>query len=215
MPVAATVIVVRDARTGPEVLMMRRPDTGSFAGAWVFPGGKLEPSDGDPSADEEGVARRAGARETLEECGLVLDADDLEPVSVWMPPATIPVRIRTWFFVAPDPGGALVLSPGEVVEAGWFRPGDLLDRHARGELTLFPPTWVTLHSLTDQPDAAGILAVARLGGVQHFETVMREGPDGTMALWRGDAQYDDPDATSGERHRLLTGSLPWSYLREI
>jgi hypothetical protein len=36
-----------------------------------------------------------------------------------------------------------------------------------------------------------------------------------MALWRGDAQYDDPDATSGERHRLLTGSLPWSYLREI
>ena len=39
IPVAATVVLLRDATRGVEVLMIERPDRGSFAGAWVFPGG--------------------------------------------------------------------------------------------------------------------------------------------------------------------------------
>ena len=54
IPVAATVIVLREGATGPEVLMIERPDRGSFAGAWVFPGGKVEPADrlADDEAEE-------------------------------------------------------------------------------------------------------------------------------------------------------------------
>ena len=71
IPVAATVVIVRDGSAGPEVLMIERPDRGSFAGAWVFPGGKLDPADaGDEDETEEQVARRAGVRETWEETGL-------------------------------------------------------------------------------------------------------------------------------------------------
>ena len=58
VPVAATVVIVRDSALGPEVLMIERPDRGSFAGAWVFPGGKLEPDDGDPA--EEAADRPSG-----------------------------------------------------------------------------------------------------------------------------------------------------------
>ena len=65
VPVAATVVLVRDGADGPEVLLIERPDRGPFAGAWVFPGGKLEDDDRRGADEpEEDVARRAGVRET-------------------------------------------------------------------------------------------------------------------------------------------------------
>ena len=47
---AATVVVLRDAPSGLEVLMVRRHEqAGDFAGASVFPGGLVEPADADPA----------------------------------------------------------------------------------------------------------------------------------------------------------------------
>ena len=44
--VAATVVLLRDSADGPEVLLLERPrHRGSFAGAWVFPGGGVDPDD--------------------------------------------------------------------------------------------------------------------------------------------------------------------------
>src|SRR5690242_14869968 len=43
---AATVALVRDATGGPEVYLMRRPPTMTFApGVWVVPGGSVDPLD--------------------------------------------------------------------------------------------------------------------------------------------------------------------------
>ncbi|HYI51911.1 MAG TPA: NUDIX hydrolase [Microbacterium sp.] len=217
VPVAATVVIAREGGAGPEVLMIERPDRGSFAGAWVFPGGKLDPADGD-DADEADVARRAGVRETWEETGLRLDAASLLPLSCWDPPPGIALRIRTWFFLASDPGGELVLSADEVISAQWVRPPDMLTRHGRGEVTLYPPTWVTLHELAEQPDAEALLAVARIGGVRRYETVARRGSAGPVLLWPGDAAYDDGDPEAdpqgaASRHRLELATLPWVYTR--
>ncbi|SFR99816.1 8-oxo-dGTP pyrophosphatase MutT, NUDIX family [Microbacterium sp. cf046] len=217
MPVAATVVILRDTGGGPEVLMIERPDRGSFAGAWVFPGGKLEPADGDP-LDEFGAARRAAARETWEETGLRLDAASLAPLSCWDPPPGLALRIRTWFFLATDPGGAQTLAPDEVIAARWVRPAVMLERHARGEVTLYPPTWVTLHELAPQSDAAAMLADARVGGVRRYESVARRGAAGPMLLWQGDAEYEETDDRSGRldpasRHRLEMAALPWVYTR--
>lgn len=236
VPVAATVIIVRDSPAGPEVLMMERPDRGSFAGAWVFPGGKLEPadraaaaaahgdegdgphSDADPlqraTADELAAAYWGGARETWEETGLRVDAADLVALSCWDPPPGLALRIRTWFFLARDPGGRMVLAPDEVAAAEWVRPADMLARHGRGEVTLYPPTWVTLHGLADQPDAEAIMGAARLGGIRRFETVARRGGEGALLLWQGDADYDEDEAGEpASRHRLELGALPWIYTR--
>jgi len=230
VPVAATVVIVRDGTNGPEVLMTERPDRGSFAGAWVFPGGKLEPADGagidlsradradDESADEYAAAMRAGIRETREETGLQLHVAGMVGLSCWDPPPGLALRIRTWFFLASDPEGELALAPDEVVRADWARPGDLLARHGRGEITLYPPTWVTLHDLADQPDAAAMLGFARIGGIRRFETVARRGGEGPMLLWQGDAAYDDTDAPddadgAASRHRLEIAALPWIYTR--
>lgn len=219
IPVAATVVFVRDSAAGPEVLMLERPDRGSFAGAWVFPGGKLDDADrigaaaADAHADELAAAHRAACRETWEETGLVVDAATLVPVSCWDPPPGLPLRIRTWFFLAPDPGGELVLSPEEVTAAAWVRPGDMLARHGRGEVTLYPPTWVTLHEMAAQPDADAMLGEARLSGIRLYESVARRGGDGPLLLWQGDAAYDDEHATGPQQHRLELGALPWIYRR--
>ena len=219
IPVAATVVLLRDGTDGPEVLMIERPDRGSFAGAWVFPGGKLDPGDAGPADDaaapEEADARRAAVRETREETGLQIAASALVTLSCWDPPPGAPLRIRTWFFLAEAPDGELRLEPGEAVAAQWLRPAAALEGQARGELTLYPPTWVTLHGLAEAGDVEGALAAARLAGPQTFETQVRRGPNGPVFYWRGDADYDGdrPDAASGPRHRLELGESPWVYTR--
>lgn len=217
IPVAATVVILRDAPGGPEVLMIERPDRGSFAGAWVFPGGKLDPEDTvTPGEPEETTARRAAVRETREEVGLELEPHELEPLSRWDPPPGLPLRIRTWFFAARATDAEPALSADEAVSSEWACPESILERHARGELTLYPPTWVTLHGLVGQPDVDAILAVVRLRGVEQFETVARRGPTGPVLLWQDDAEYD-PDAAAGAsaRHRIEVGELPWRYTREV
>ncbi len=211
IPVAATVVVVRDAAGAIEVAMIQRPDRGSFAGAWVFPGGKLEPGDG--TGAEEDIARRAGVRETREETGLELDDAALVTQARWDPPPGIPLRIRTWFFAARATSSLLVLQPTEAVAGEWVRPADMLRRHADGALTLYPPTWVTLHWLSGYGDVDTMLRGARQAGVQRFHSVLRHEPDGPLLLWQGDGEYEQDAAASGARHRLQVGALPWVYTR--
>lgn len=88
---SATVMLVRDAPAGVEVFLMERSGFGAFGGLHVFPGGKLDPNDGDPiwaerstglSAAEAnrtlGVASGgldywiASIRECFEEAGVLL-----------------------------------------------------------------------------------------------------------------------------------------------
>ncbi|QTV79430.1 hypothetical protein KAE78_10950 [Microbacterium sp. NIBRBAC000506063] len=102
--------------------------------------------------------------------GLVLDGARLLTVSCWVPPAHTALRIRTWFFAAEAPEGEIVPQPDEVEEYQWLRPVDALERHGQGRLRLYPPTWVTLHGLSDQSDAAAALAEIRLAGIRRFET---------------------------------------------
>ena len=116
LPVAGTVVVLRAADPGFELLLMRRPDRGSFAGAWVFPGGKVEPGDVREGDDEAEDARRAAIRETREEVGLAVD--DLVPLSQWQPPLEAPTRIRTWFFLAEASDEEPSPSAEEVAEIG-------------------------------------------------------------------------------------------------
>ena len=70
---AATVVLVREGRDGPEVLLLRRNRaTGFVPGAWVFPGGRVDAADGeDALADRWDGLTREGAAGRL---GLGADA---------------------------------------------------------------------------------------------------------------------------------------------
>jgi 8-oxo-dGTP pyrophosphatase MutT (NUDIX family) len=100
---AATVITVRDAVNGYEILMLRRNLNSDFVGgAYVFPGGGVDASDAGPEAQrlafglsDEEASRRLGLdsgglayyvaclRELFEEAGLLIACDgDGEPVQL-------------------------------------------------------------------------------------------------------------------------------------
>jgi len=74
---AATLVLFRDRAAGPpELLMVERAKGMAFAaGALVFPGGRIDPGDHDLAAllgldREDGPARIAAIRETIEEAGV-------------------------------------------------------------------------------------------------------------------------------------------------
>lgn len=211
IPTAATVVLVRDSDAGVEVLMLLRPDKQSFGGAWVFPGGRTEDQDEQGAVDELSIARRAGARETWEEVGLTLDADDLVELSLWVPPLHLPKRIRTWFFVAEAPDEALTLSAREVVQAQWIRPVDMLALHEAGSAVLYPPTYVTLAELGIAQTARELVDRIAAAPLEKHESRTIPAEDGMFFLWGNDSGADDVPAA--QRHRLLVSPTTWRYER--
>ncbi|MRX42218.1 NUDIX hydrolase [Agromyces kandeliae] len=224
---AATVVILRQGARGVEVLLGERTHRGSFAGAWVFPGGAVDESDaaGDP-IDSASAARRAAVRETLEEVGLELVAEDLVEFALWSPPKGVPKRMRTRFFAAraPVPSPEIRLAADELVQAEWLTPTEALEHHADGAMTLFPPTWVTLHELRTAPDVD--TAIAMLDAHELRAYVGRFDDDRTTLYWQEDEHFhtddrahravpdDGPDA-DGPRHRLMMDRLPWVYLHSF
>lgn len=218
---AATVVLLRDGELGVEALLGERPTHGSFAGAWVFPGGRIDAADtASDGIESEAAARRAAVRETREEIGLVLDADELVAVSIWHPPVGIARRFRTTFFATRVPDGEIATGI-ELLNLEWIRPAEALDRHAERRLRLMPPTWVTLFGLSNAVSVDQ--ALRELRGRPTTEFTSKLTPDERVLLWPPDAEYDPPssDQPADEprrdphpRHRLIMRELPWVYVRE-
>jgi 8-oxo-dGTP pyrophosphatase MutT (NUDIX family) len=213
---AATVMLVRDAAAGLEVLMLRRNSKLAFGGMWVFPGGRVDPEDREGLApdDELGAARRAAVREAQEEAGISLELDALVPFSHWTPPPIVPRRFLTWFFLAAAPPSEIVIDGGEIRDQGWMQPADVLRRRDAQEIELAPPTWVTLYKLSSWNRVEGALAAARGRTPERFETRIVVGADHPVALWSPDAGWREGDlGKPGPRHRLSMNAAGWSYER--
>lgn len=220
---AATVVLLRDAPCGLEVLLLERPShRGSFAGAWVFPGGHVDPEDREevPRDSPEplvSAARRAGVRETWEETGVVIAQEDLATLSVWTPPPTVPKRLLTWFFLATVELAAsqrLRLSPDEHVDHAWLTPAEALERHAGGAMELVPPTWMTLSWLTGHRTAVEAVAAARATVPADFKSVGARNDEGRpMVAWAGDEAYDLDGLAGppGARNRITLDVRPWFH----
>ena len=158
--VAATVILLRDAADGPEVLLAQRnPKARFMGGAWVFPGGAVSAEDG----EGEAALRAAGRRELNEEAGIVLDdPDELIAFSRWITPAEVKIRYDTWFFLATMPAGQEARIDGaEVVDARWFSPPAALAARRRDEILLVFPTIKHLEQLSVFRSVDELLTYAR------------------------------------------------------
>lgn len=156
---AATVVVLRDGTDGPEVLMVRRTRGASFmADAWVFPGGRVDAADG---SGPEAFAR-AAARELAEEAGVTIAPSELVEFAHWITPSAEPKRFDARFFVTRMPPGQEARHDAvEAVASLWATPGQVLERNARGELLLPPPTLCNLEDLSAHASTEAALAWAR------------------------------------------------------
>ncbi len=214
---AATVVLARNGKSGVEILLVRRVGRGNFAGYSVFPGGRVDPEDSDPSAphDDFAAARKAAVREAAEEVNLHIVESELVPLSHWTPPPFEMKRFGTWFFVAPTVPGEIAMSEGELTQFDWITPSDAMAKHAKGEFTMAPPTWITLHDLQGFNDVEAMLEAIRVRETFAFLTwpIQRQP---LVLAWANDQHHlvpvDQVDiASAGPRHRLHMNEGDWKY----
>jgi 8-oxo-dGTP pyrophosphatase MutT (NUDIX family) len=157
---AATVILLRGGDRRLEVLLVRRnPQARFMGGAWVFPGGAVDRTEG---AGQQAL-RAAAVRELREEAGIRLAAGaELVPYARWITPPEVRIRFDTWFFLGSAPTGARpTVDGGEIVDAGWYTPRSALAANAARELQLMFPTIRQLEQLSGFASATRLLDHAR------------------------------------------------------
>jgi 8-oxo-dGTP pyrophosphatase MutT (NUDIX family)/glyoxylase-like metal-dependent hydrolase (beta-lactamase superfamily II) len=171
---AATVVLLRAAPGGPEVLLTRRPATMAFGpGLHVFPGGAVDPSDGDPRLlgrlrvqpgwpvpdSHAGVFMVAAIRELFEEAGILL--------------ATGPGGAPTRAPGSPSPApGSPSPAPGSPSPAPGMAFVDLVldgDLELRGDWLVPLSRWVTPPVVPRRYDARFFVTRLPPGAVPAFD----------------------------------------------
>jgi len=210
---------MRDRGERLEVLLVRRSSRLDFlGGAWVFPGGRIDPQDYPPDAatDHLAAARRAAVREAAEEAGLVVAEDKLVLLSRWIAPVELQKRFDAWFFAAPAAGEAVRVDGMEIHAHRWIQAEEAIAAQQAGEIELPPPTFVTLTHLSRYRSVDEALTTLRAATAETFTPRIRVTDEGACALYAGDASYDGADVESpGPRHRLWLLPSGWRYERTI
>lgn len=183
---AASVVLLRrggkHAQRALEVLLLKRTEKAAFMpGAWVFPGGSVDPDDG---AGPEGF-RACAKRELREEAGIELPADEeLVPFCRWVTPEIVSRRFDAWFFLALAPAHTPPEADGvETVDARWFEPAAAIAAAEAGELVLPFPTRTQLGWLTAHPTSDAALAAYRGRSTEPIQPeVVGEGDEARLVL---------------------------------
>jgi 8-oxo-dGTP pyrophosphatase MutT (NUDIX family) len=187
---AATVILLRGGADALEVLLVQRnPESRFMGGAWVFPGGAVDRSEG----EGQDALRAAALREVEEEAGIQISGpDELIPFSRWITPAQVKIRFDTWFYLAALPAGATEKVDGsEVIDARWYEPVTALAHASAGELLLVFPTIKHLEQLSSFDSAQALIAHARDREVRPVQPrVVMHGETARIVL-PGEAGYED------------------------
>jgi 8-oxo-dGTP pyrophosphatase MutT (NUDIX family) len=186
---AATVVLLRDGAAGLEVLLTRRTLHARFmAGAWVFPGGAVDPGDGEGQAG----LLAAGVREVREEAGIELGADaELVAFSNWITPARVKIRYDTWFYLTAMPAGQdPVIDGDEIIDARWMRPADALAASRAGEILVVFPTAKQLERLGEYASARELLDHARTSTIEPVEPRLVGSGEQARLVLPGEPGYD-------------------------
>jgi 8-oxo-dGTP pyrophosphatase MutT (NUDIX family) len=187
---AATVILLRGGADALEVLLVQRnPQARFMGGAWVFPGGSVDRTEGEGDA----ALRAAAVREVSEEAGIeIADPGMLVPFSRWITPAQVKIRFDTWFYLAPvGPDTSPSIDGGEIVDARWLSPSAALEAGRKGELFMVFPTIKHLEQLSPFESVEALIAHASGRQVRPVQPrVLMSGETARIVL-PGEPGYED------------------------
>ena len=216
---SATVILLREASGQLETLLLRRNSKISFhGGAWVFPGGRIDPEDHTPDrvSDMLAAARRAAVREAQEEAGLTVPSDEMIWISHWTTPEGQPQRYSTWFFLAAAKDEAVQIDGDEIHDHRWMRPELALATQRTQEIELPPPTFVTLTKLSAYRSVPETLSHLAAKEPEIFVPRYTKVPGGTCSMYEDDVGYPDVNVNRpGQRHRLWMIDSGWKYEKTV
>jgi 8-oxo-dGTP pyrophosphatase MutT (NUDIX family) len=202
---ASTVVVLRAAGPAFEVLMVRRNDQVAFmAGAYVFPGGRVDDADhavprlddtaaarfGDLDTAGEWPYRVAAARELVEEANVRVEPTALLPIAHWVTPEIEIRRYDTRFFLTVMPEGQSARhDAGETTALEWLTPDQAIARCRAGDIQLPPPTWTTLRRLERFGTLAAAIDWAKTTPIARVMPGFIRGEAGTVLTLPGDPSY--------------------------
>lgn len=217
---AATIVLVRDGREGLEALLVQRNKAVQhMGGMWVFPGGKVDEADYPADRDEYQAAVNAAIRETREEAGVTVTADQLVYLSHWTTPAGAKKRFATWFFLTIlEDGQQVQVDGGEIAKHRWVRPQIALAESANESepLRLVPPTFVSLKDIAECANCEEAREIFSARDAFAYAPRMVFVEEGICFLYQGDAGYESENVEAeGNRHRLLMINEQLDYIREL
>jgi 8-oxo-dGTP pyrophosphatase MutT (NUDIX family) len=203
---ASTVILMREGEAGFEVLLLRRHDNVAFmAGAFVFPGGRVDDADRadardrprevsagfrDLSADEELTYRLAAVRELKEEADVRVDPVELVAFAHWVTPRIEIRRYDTRFFLARMPEGERAQHDDhETTASRWVTPTEAIDDCLAGRILLPPPTWTTFRQLQPFSAIADVFEWAAARSIVRVEPGFVKNDEITMLTLPGDPLF--------------------------
>lgn len=204
---AATILLGRDYEGDFEVLLLKRNKALAFAGGlWVFPGGKVESEELEQTNSEIEAARIAAIRETKEEANLNIKSDQLTFFHHWTTPVVEPRRFATYFFYGKvEEGNTNVqIDDGEIKEHIWIRPQEAIKNLRAGELSMLPPTLMSLQLISHCKTAQEAFDLLEKKEPQYILPVLKT--DGSIfhCLYEGDVGYESGNIDEeGARHRLI------------
>jgi 8-oxo-dGTP pyrophosphatase MutT (NUDIX family) len=186
---AATVILLRGGAQAIEVLLVQRnPQARFMGGAWVFPGGAVDRSEG----AGDGALRSAAVRELAEEAGIHLAGpEELVLFSRWITPAEVRIRFDTWFYLASLPDGSQPEVDGaEVVDARWYSPEAALAAGRAGEILLVLPTIKHLEQLSSFDSTQKLMERVHSGQVVAVQPRVIGSGEASRIVLPGEPGYD-------------------------
>ncbi|MFQ5479430.1 MAG: NUDIX hydrolase [Candidatus Binatia bacterium] len=132
-----------------------------------------------------------GFAKMLADEGLTPALDGLHYYAHWITPEGGKKRFDTRFFLAElPPGQAAVHDRGESVAGQWMSPALALERYARREISMVPPTICTLDRLALHGSVGEAIEASRLLEVVEIFPKVSAGGDALTILYPGDEDYD-------------------------
>ena len=225
--------MLRVSGTHPvEVLLVRRNDKVAFmAGAYVFPGGRVDLDDytratamqpplaasrfADLSIAQELPYRLAAVREMQEEASVSIRPEDLEPLAHWVTPDIEIRRYDTRFYLARMPAGQIARhDDSEMTELEWLSASQAVDRAVRGLILLPPPTWTTLKQISRFATVDAVFEWARTKAIVRVQPGFARTATGALLTLPGDPLHPTlPGWEIPEDTRFLLEGGKWKPAR--